>query len=64
MDIFIKILLMIFWFSVVVACGIFYVWSIIFLIKKGILGETSSKIVYFLTFVIIAAIVYKLPVFL
>jgi hypothetical protein len=29
--------------------------------KKGWLGETSSKVVYFATFVILAAIVFKLP---
>jgi hypothetical protein len=64
MDIFNKLMMIIFWFSVVVFCGTFYVWAIIFMIKKGILGETSAKVVYFMTFVIVAAIVYKLPVFL
>lgn len=64
MDIFNKLMMIIFWFAVVVFGGTFYVWAIIFMIKKGILGETSAKVVYFVTFVIIAAIVYKLPIYL
>lgn len=64
MEILTKIFLIIFWFSVVVVIGTLYVWCIIFLIKKGILGEISGKVVYFLTFVILASIAYKLPVFL
>jgi len=63
MDILVKLGLMFFWFFVVVAAGTLYVWVIIFLIKKGIIGDTAAKIVYFATFVIIASIVYKLPLF-
>lgn len=62
MDILIKIGMILFWFSVVVVCGTIYVWAIIVSIRKGWLGETSSKVVYFATFVIIAAIVFKLKV--
>lgn len=61
MDILLKIGLMLFWFAVVVACGTAYLWTIIFAIKRNWLGETAAKIVYFATFVIIAAIVFKLP---
>ncbi|RZN40392.1 hypothetical protein FEK48_13130 [Escherichia sp. E2593] len=61
MDILLKLGLIIFWFAVVVACGTAYLWAIIFAIDKGLLGETSSKAVYFLTFVVLAAIVFKLP---
>ncbi|EAS2156600.1 hypothetical protein AL950_003301 [Salmonella enterica subsp. enterica] len=53
--------LMMFWFAVVVVAGTAYVLAIIFAIKKGWLGETSSKVVYFATFVMLAAIVFKLP---
>lgn len=63
MDILIKLGLMFFWFFVVVAAGTLYVWVIIFLIKKGIIGDMTAKIVYFSTFVIIASILYKLPLF-
>ncbi|HBC9220827.1 hypothetical protein APU11_04620 [Enterobacter sp. 50793107] len=61
MDILIKIGLILFWFAAVVVCGTAYLVAIIFAIRKGWLGETSAKVVYFATFVIIAAIVYKLP---
>lgn len=61
MDILIKIGLILFWFSVVVVCGTGYLWAVIFAIRKGWLGETSAKVVYFATFVILAAIVFKLP---
>lgn len=60
-DIIINIGLIIFWFLVVVIAGTFYLWSVIFAIKKGWLGETSAKVVYFATFVILAAIAFKLP---
>lgn len=63
MDILMNIGLIFFWFFAVVAAGTVYVWGIIFLIKKGIIGDTAAKIVYFATFVIIASIVYKLPLF-
>lgn len=53
--------LIMFWFAVVVVVGTAYVWAIIFAIKKGWLGETSSKVVYFATFVMLAAMVFKLP---
>lgn len=53
--------LILFWFAVVVVCGTAYVWSVIYAIRKGLLGETSSKVVYFATFVILAAIVFNLP---
>lgn len=61
MDILIKIGLILFWFAAVVVCGTAYLVAVIFAIRKGWLGETSAKVVYFATFVIIAAIVYKLP---
>lgn len=61
MDIFIKIGMILFWFSAVVICGTAYLWAVIFAIRKGWLGETSAKVVYFATFVILAAIVFKLP---
>lgn len=53
--------LILFWFAVVVVCGTAYLWAVIFAIRKGWLGETSAKVVYFATFVILAAIVFKLP---
>lgn len=53
--------LILFWFAVVVVCGTAYVWAVIFAIRKGWLGETSAKVVYFATFVILAAILFKLP---
>lgn len=59
----INIGLILFWFAVVVFCGMVYLWVVIFAIKKGWLGETSSKVVYFATFVILAAIAFKLPIF-
>lgn len=62
MDILINIGMILFWFSVVVVCGTVYVWVIIVSMRKGWLGETSSKVVYFATFVIIAAMVFKLKV--
>lgn len=61
MEILTTIGLMLFWFAVVVVAGTAYVWAIIFAIKKGWLSEITSKIVYFATFVILAAIVFKLP---
>ncbi|EFN8927595.1 hypothetical protein D6923_01695 [Escherichia coli] len=61
MEILIKIGLIFFWFAAVVICGTAYLWAIIFAIRKGWLGETSAKVVYFATFVILAAIVFKLP---
>ena len=61
MDILIKIGMILFWFAAVVVCGTAYLWAVIFAIRKGWLGEISSKVVYFSTFVIIAAIVFKLP---
>lgn len=61
MEILVRIGLMLFWFAVVVVCGTFYLWAVIFAIRKGWLGETSAKVVYFATFVILAAIVFKLP---
>lgn len=53
--------LILFWFLVVVVCGTAYLWAVIFAIRKGWLGERSAKVVYFATFVILAAIVLKLP---
>ena len=53
--------LILFWFAIVVTSGTAYLWAIIFAIRKGWLGETSAKVVYFATFVILAAIVFKLP---
>ncbi|WP_449541000.1 hypothetical protein [Enterobacter ludwigii] len=61
MDILIKIGLILFWFAAVVVCGTAYLLAIILAIRKGWLGETSAKVVYFATFVILAAIVFKLP---
>ncbi|TDN60759.1 hypothetical protein [Scandinavium goeteborgense] len=61
MDILQSIGLMLFWFAVVVVSGTAYLWLIIYAIRKGWLGEVSSKVVYFATFVILAAIVFKLP---
>ncbi|EFH1544877.1 hypothetical protein BF283_000127 [Escherichia coli] len=61
MEIILKIGLMLFWFAVVVVAGTAYLWAVMFSIRKGWLGETSSKVVYFATFVILAAIVFKLP---
>ncbi|EAQ1117351.1 hypothetical protein QPN73_001746 [Salmonella enterica] len=61
MEILTNIGLIMFWFAVVVVAGTACVLAIIFSIKKGWLGETSSKVVYFSTFVILAAIVFKLP---
>lgn len=60
MDILIKIGMILFWFSAVVVCGTVYVWAIIVSIKKGWLGEASAKVIYFATFVILAAMVFKL----
>ncbi|HDC1418456.1 TPA: hypothetical protein O7U53_002319 [Salmonella enterica] len=60
-DILKNIGLILFWFSVVVAAGTGYLWAIIFAIRRGWLGETSSNVVYFATFVILASIVFKLP---
>ncbi len=62
MDILVSIGLMLFWFAAVVVCGTAYIWAMIFAIRKGWLGETSAKVVYFATFVILAAIVFKLPI--
>lgn len=61
MEILVRIGLMLFWFAVVVVCGTVYLWAVFFAIRKGWLGETSVKVVYFATFVILAAIVFKLP---
>ncbi len=61
MEILQNIWLILFWFLVVVVCGTAYLWAVIFAIRKGWLGETSAKVVYFATFVILAAIVFKLP---
>lgn len=61
MEILFKIGLMLLWFAVVVVAGTAYLWSVMFAIRKGWLGDTSAKVVYFATFVILAAIVFKLP---
>jgi len=61
MEILQSIGLMLFWFAVVVVSGTAYLWLIIFAIRKGWLGEVSSKVIYFATFVILAAIVFNLP---
>lgn len=61
MEILKNIWMILFWFTFVVVCGTAYLWAVIFAIKKGWLGETSAKVVYFATFVILAAIVFKLP---
>ncbi|EFA4956386.1 TPA: hypothetical protein HIQ31_001312 [Escherichia coli] len=61
MDILVSIGLMLFWFAAVVVCGTAYLWVIIIAIRKKWLGEWSAKVVYFSTFVIIAAIIFKLP---
>ena len=61
MDILIKTGMILFWFAFEVVCGTAYLWAVIFAIRKGWLGETSAKVVYFATFVILAAIVFKLP---
>lgn len=61
MDILKNIGLIMFWFAVVVVCGTAYLWAVLFAIRKGWLGETSAKVVYFATFVILAAIVFKSP---
>lgn len=61
MDILINIGFILLWFTAVVVCGTAYLWAVMFAIRKGWLGETSAKVVYFSTFVIIAAIVFKLP---
>lgn len=61
MDILVKTGMILFWFSVVVVCGTAYLWAVIFAIRKGWIGEASAKVVYFATFVVIAAIVFKLP---
>ena len=59
MDILIKTGMILFWFAVVVVCGTAYLAAVIYAIRKGWLGETSAKVVYFATFVILAAIVFK-----
>lgn len=61
MDILINIGLILFWFFVVVICGTAYLLAVIFAIKKGWLGGKSAKVVYFATFIIMAAIVFNLP---
>ncbi len=61
MEILKNIWMILFWFTFVVVCGTAYLWAVIFAIKKGWLGETSAKVVYFSTFVIVSAIVFKLP---
>ncbi|PWI79553.1 hypothetical protein DEO48_13445 [Enterobacter sp. CGMCC 5087] len=61
MDILIKIGMILFWFAAVVVCGTGYLWAVIFAIRKGWLGERSAKVVYFSTFVILAAVVFNLP---
>ncbi|HFI2181336.1 hypothetical protein [Enterobacter roggenkampii] len=61
MEIILKIGLMLFWFAVVVVAGTAYLGAVMFAIRKGWLGETSAKVVYFATFVILAGIVFKLP---
>lgn len=61
MDILIKLGMILLWFAVVVLCGTAYLCAVIFAIRKGWLGETSAKVVYFATFVILAAIVFKIP---
>lgn len=61
MDILFEIGMILFWFTAVVVCGTAYLWAVIFAIRKGWLGEASAKVVYFSTFVILAATVFKLP---
>lgn len=61
MDILVSIGLMLFWFAAVVVCGTAYLWVIVIAIRKKWLGEWSAKVVYFSIFVIIAAIIFKLP---
>ncbi|HGW4611434.1 TPA: hypothetical protein ACNIE9_002764 [Enterobacter chengduensis] len=61
MDILIKLGMILFWFAAIVVCGTGYLWAVIFAIRKGWLGETSAKVVYFATFIILAAAVFKLP---
>lgn len=61
MDILIKIGMILFWFAAVVVCGTAYLWAVIFAIRKGWLGEVTAKVIYFSTFVILTAIVFKMP---
>lgn len=61
MDILFSIGMILLWFATVVICGTAYVWAVIFAIRKGWLGEKSAKVVYFSTFVIMAGIIFKLP---
>ena len=60
MEMMMNVALIFFWFVVVVVCGAAYFFTIIFALKKGWIGDTSSKVIYFITFVILSAIVYKL----
>ncbi|EQB8059940.1 hypothetical protein ACYUM6_002005 [Enterobacter hormaechei] len=61
MEILVSIGLMLFWFAAVVVCGTAYLWVIVIAIRKKWLGEWSAKVVYFSTFVIIATMIFKLP---
>ncbi|MFH2493701.1 hypothetical protein ABK713_11070 [Klebsiella aerogenes] len=60
MEMMTNIAMIFFWFAVVVFSGTAYFFTIIFALKKGWIGDSSSKVIYFITFVILAAVVFKL----
>ncbi|ASM17964.1 hypothetical protein I5M99_18630 [Serratia marcescens] len=50
-------------FLAVVLSATAYIWFVIFLLKKGIIGDTGANAMYFGAFVIASAIVYHLKLY-
>lgn len=63
MDILTKIGLIFFWFATVVAAGTAYFFAMAFALKKGWISDGAANVIYFITFAIIASMVYKSSLF-
>lgn len=63
MDILTKVGVIFFWFATVVVAGTAYFFAMAFVLKKGWISDGVANAIYFLTFVIIASVVYKSSLF-
>lgn len=63
MDVLTKIGLIFFWFATVVVAGTAYFFAMAFALKKGWISYGAANVIYFITFAIIASMVYKSSLF-
>lgn len=56
----INLLFMLFWFFVVTATGVAYMMTILYLLRKKVIGDVGAKVMYFGTFVALICLVNKL----